>query len=278
MLDGRVVLVTGATDGIGKQTALELAKMSATVLLHGREAARCDAVRREIAEVAGNERLDTFVADLASLGQIREMATKLAQKYDRLQVLIHNAGVFMARRVLTEDGFETTFAVNHLAPFLLTHLLMALLKRGAPARVITVSSIAHQRATIDFGNLQAEKRFDGYAAYSLSKLANILFTNELAERLAGTGVTANCLHPGVVGTKLLRTGFGMGGSSVKEGAETSVYLASSPEVAGVSGRYFAKCKEAASSPQSCDRAAAERLWELSRSLLDMQPVCGVALQ
>ena len=263
----KIVLVTGATDGIGKQTALELAQLGARVLAHGRSAERCRAVVEEIKQRTGNE-ADYLVADFASLQQVRAMAAEVKAKHDRLRVLVHNAGVLMRERRLTGDGLETTFAVNHLAPFLLTHLLLDLLKASAPARIVVVSSGTHQSAKVDFGNLQGEKRYDGYAAYALSKLGNVLFAYELAERLAGTGVTVNCLHPGVIATKLLRAGWGGRGNGLAEGAETLVYLASSPEVENVTGKYFVRKRETPSSPASHDEKLRKEFWKVSERLVE----------
>jgi len=263
---GRTVLITGATDGIGKQTALELARLGARVLVHGRNLARGEAVLNEVRRKTGNDQLELFIADLASLRQVRELAEAIRKAHDRLHVLINNAGVFMNKRKLTEDGLETTFAVNYLAPFLLTHLLLETLKRSAPARIINISSVAHQRSHVAFDNLQGEKRFDGYGAYALSKLGNILFTYELAERLQGTGVTANALHPGVITTKLLRAGFGSTGEGLEAGAETPVYLASATAVEGITGKYFVRKQAVLSAPATQDRNLRKKFWEVSERL------------
>lgn len=262
----KVVLITGSTDGIGRQAALELAALGATVLVHGRNAARGRNVVEEIRTATGNQKVDLFIADLSSQQQVRTLAADITNRCSALHVLINNAGVFMNERRLTEGGLETTFAVNHLAPFLLTNLLLNLLKKSAPARIITVSSVAHTRGRIDFDNLQAEKSFGGYGSYALSKLANVLFTVELAERLEGTAVTSNCLHPGVIGTKLLRTGFNIPGGSIADGAETLVYLASSPEIEGVTGKYFQEKRETPPSPATLDASLRKRLWETSAQL------------
>jgi NAD(P)-dependent dehydrogenase (short-subunit alcohol dehydrogenase family) len=269
MTDGRIVLVTGATDGIGLRTAMDIARTGAQVVLHGRSAARVDKARRAVEEAGGRTEGVTF--DLASLASVRQGAEELARRLPRLDVLVNNAGVFMNERVQTVDGLETTFQVNHLGPFLLTHLLLKGPLKGPRARIVNVSSIAHSRGRMNFDDLQLVRGYQGYAAYAQSKLANILFTLELAERLPPEQLTVNCLHPGVVSTKLLIDGFGMGGSdSVEEGAATSVFLATSPEVEGVTGRYFARQREVTPAPQALDVAARRRLWELSEEL------CGLS--
>jgi NAD(P)-dependent dehydrogenase (short-subunit alcohol dehydrogenase family) len=266
-LEARVVLVTGATDGIGKATAMELARRGARVIIHGRTAASATAAREELTAATGNTRLRAVGADLASLSAVRSLAEAVRAMEPALHVLVNNAGIYMHERVLTADGYEMTFAVNHLAPFLLTRELLGLLTASAPSRIITVSSVAHQRAHYDATNLQAEKRFDAYGAYALSKLANILFTYELADRLSGTGVTATCLHPGVIRTKMLRSGFPtLEGSPVEDGAATSVFLAADPGVAGVTGAYFVACREQKSSPASRDPRVRKELWSLSERL------------
>ena len=262
----KVVLITGSTDGIGRQAALELAALGATVLVHGRDAARGRNVVEEIRTATGNQKVDLFIADLSSLQQVRQLAADITNRCSALHVLINNAGVFMNERQLTVDGLETTFAVNHLAPFLLTNLLLDLLKKSAPSRIITVSSVAHTRGNLDFDNLQAERSFGGYSSYALSKLANVLFAYELGELLAGTGITSNCLHPGVIGTKLLRAGFNITGANTSDGAETLIYLASSPETDGVTGKYFQEKQETPSSPITHDAALRKRLWEISAQL------------
>jgi len=269
-LEGKVMLVTGSTDGIGKETAFELARRGATVILHGRDPGRCQRTLDEAVRVTRNRSLGCFAADLGSLVEVRKLAEDITAQYDRLDVLINNAGVFMTSRMLSKDGYEMTFAVNHLAPFLLTHLLLDHLKRSAPSRIITISSVAHQRAQLDFDNLQGEKRFTGYGAYALSKLGNILFAFELAERLRGSGVTVLCLHPGAIGTKLLREGFGgMSGGTVKQGADTPVYLASAPELESVTGRYFVRRREEQPAPPAHDALLRGQFWDVSARL------CGI---
>lgn len=262
-MKNRIVLVTGSTDGIGKETAKELAGMGATVLLHGRDARKGKKVKDEIMRATGNSRIHFFQADLASLDEVRHIAAAIQEKFNHLHVLINNAGVFEAKRRLSKDGFEMTFAVNHLAHFLLTCLLKDLIIGSAPARVINVSSMAHS-TTLDFDNLQGEKGYSGYTAYAYSKLCNILFTFKLAKLWQDKGVTVNCLHPGVINTKLLRAGWGMGGASVRQGARTSVYLASSGEVENVTGKYFFDMQGPAQPAQiAYDEQVQNRLWELS---------------
>lgn len=268
-MNNKVMLITGSTDGIGKQTALELAAKGGSVWIHGRNLESCQAARLDIVKSTGNEKVGFFVADLSSLKQVRELAERIKEKCDVLDVLINNAGTYLPKRVLTEDNVEMTFAVNHLSYFLLTNLLLDLLIRSAPSRIVNVSSRSHQRV-VEFDNLQGEKGYDGFKAYSLSKLCNVLFTYELAERLSGTGVTVNCLHPGVVETKLLRAGWELSGSSLEDGAETSVYLALSPEVQDATGKYFMDKQETRSSFMSYDRTLWTRSWEISERLTGLK--------
>jgi retinol dehydrogenase 14 len=278
----RVCLITGATSGIGKATAMGLANMGASVVLVSRDRGKGEAVMTEIKEKSGNASVDLLLADVSSQEEIRRLAEEFKEAYPRLDVLINNAGVFSSKRITTADGIEMTFAVNHLAYFLLTNLLLDVLKASAPSRIVNVSSGDHSNGTIDFDDLQGEKGYKGPKAYSQSKLANVLFTYELARRLEGTGVTANCLHPG--GRMPVRTNFGSGVSGVfglmvralrplmispEQGAETSIYLASSPEVEGVSGKYFVKKTEARSSDESYDEKIARRLWQVSAELTNL---------
>ncbi len=265
--NNQTILITGSTDGIGKQTALDIARAGASVIIHGRNHERVKATATEIRQAAPRAVVDSVTADLSTLASVRNMAHLIRERFPRLTVLVHNAGVYMTERMLTPDGFETMFAVNHLAPFYLTHLLQDLLIASAPARVVVVSSVAHTRARLDFGNLQGEKRFDPYDTYALSKLANVLFSNELALRLRSNNVTSNCLHPGVVATKLLRAGFSMSGAGVEEGAQTSVYLALSPEVEGMTGKYFVRKQPVAPAPITLDSHVRKEFWEATEHLL-----------
>jgi NAD(P)-dependent dehydrogenase (short-subunit alcohol dehydrogenase family) len=264
-------LVTGATDGIGKQTALNLVRHGARVLVHGRSLARAEATVAELKAASGLSDLEAVAGDFASLAQVRVLAEEIRSRVDRLEVLVHNAGVYMKSRVLTEDGLETTFQVNHLAPFLLSHLLLDRLAAATAARVVVVSSVAHQGGYIDFQNLQGEKQFDAYSAYTLSKLANLLFAVEMADRLRGTRITVNALHPGVIGTKLLKAGFNMDGADVARGARTSTYLATSAEVQGITGGYFMDCKPTACSLYVGDPILRHRFWEHSEDLAKLEP-------
>lgn len=287
-MTGRVCLVTGATSGIGRATALGLARLGATVVLHGRDRARGEQALAEIVAETGTSSAELLLADLSSQAGVRQLAAEVLIRHDRLHVLVNNAGVIRTTRSVTVDGHETTFAVNHLAYFLLTHLLLDRLQASAPARIVNVSSSTHRRATIDFDDLHGERRYGGFNAYGKSKLANVLFTYELARRLEGTGVTANALHPGNVATRfgsdnsnllgrLLGGGIRVGGVLARlgvpllmltpeRGAETSLYVATSPEVEGVSGRFFEKSAEKRSSDSSHDETAARRLWEMSEQL------------
>ena len=268
---GKIVLITGSTDGIGKETALELARRGARVILHGRNQLRCQQALDETMRKSGNRDLGCFEADLSTMASVRRLADDLCSKYEKLDVLINNAGVFMHDRVLTEDGCEMTFAVNHLAPFLLTHLLTKPLAASGRARIITVSSMAHQRARVEFDNLQGEKRFNGYDAYARSKLANILFAIELAERVRGIGAVSNTLHPGVIATKLLRAGFSStAGAPLREGAATPLFLATAPELEGVTAKYFVKKLEESPSPAALDHELRKKLWDVSARLCGLQ--------
>jgi NAD(P)-dependent dehydrogenase (short-subunit alcohol dehydrogenase family) len=261
----KIYFVSGSTDGIGKQTAMMLAGSDTRVIIHGRTEAKCLAAKEEIESVRPGSSVDIAVADLSSLENVRVLAYDLHSRYDRLDVLVNNAGVFMNQKVLTPDGYEMTFAVNHLSTFLLTQLMLPLLEKPLSSRIVTVSSIAHRNGSIDPADLNSEHGFSGYAAYASSKLMNILFTLELAERLKGTKVTANCLHPGVVGTKLLKTGFnGMNGNdSLETGAETSVFLSTSPDIEGITGKYFVRKKEAPVSAAANDAILRKELWKIS---------------
>ena len=263
----KTILITGSTDGIGKQTALELAQMGWHVIVHGRSKIRCEQTVSSLRSLTGNTRVDFVCADLASFTEIKKMAGEILGRYDQLNVLLNNAGVFEAREKFSADGIERTFAVNHLAPFLLSGLLLDLLKQSVPARIVTVSSMAHASA-IDIENVSKPKSYSGYEAYSVSKLANILFSFRLAQKLSGSGITVNCLHPGVISTKLLHAGWGMGGASVKEGAKTSVYLVSSPEAEQITGHYFSDCHTANPAQIAHDKTAQEQLWRISETLCD----------
>ena len=278
---GKVVVITGATSGIGTEAARELARMGARVVIVARDADRGAQTRKDIVESTGTPKVEVARCDLASQRDVRRLASELRTALPEIDVLVNNAGLTMADRRLTEDGIETTFAVNHLAPFLLTNLLIEPLEAGAPARVVTVASDAHRGATLDFDDLGAERGYSGWGAYCRSKLANVLFNLELARRLRGSGVTANCLHPGVVAT-----GLGRGGPllirvfqavarplllSPERGADTVVFLASSPEVEGASGGYYEKCRRVEPSAAARDRAAAERLWRVSEELTGLTP-------
>jgi NAD(P)-dependent dehydrogenase (short-subunit alcohol dehydrogenase family) len=275
-LEGRTVVVTGASSGIGRATALGLAAEGARLILVGRTPERCE---ETLAEVRRRSRRDDAVmlrADLSSLKEVRRLAEEVQARADRLHVLVNNAGVTLLRRETTVDGLEATFATNHLAYFLLTGLLLPRLRESAPARIVNVASDAHRFGRLDLDDLQNERRYGAMRVYGQSKTANILFTQELASRIAGSGVTANALHPGGIRSNLgrsegalaeaLRRVVGLFLKSPEEGARTSLYLAGAPEVEGVSGRYFARCRERRPAAHARDAEVARRLWERSEEL------------
>ena len=275
-MQGKVCLITGATSGIGAVAARELARQWAIVVLVGRNPHKCAAAVRQIQAETGNLAVSALVADLSAQQQVRQLAQQFQDRHARLDVLINNAGGLWMKRELTSDGLEMTFGVNHLAYFLLTHLLLDTLKASAPARVINVASRAHQRAALNFADPMGESRYSGWQAYCQSKLANLLFTYEMARRLADTGVTVNALHPGFVATGFAGNNGWLGrlwqmlmkliAISPQAGAETILYLATSPAVANITGRYFVRKQAVSSSPASHDEAAARRLWDLSLDL------------
>lgn len=280
---GKVCLVTGGTSGIGKAAAQALAGRGAVVVIVGRDAAKIAGVVEEIKRQTNNPAVTSLLADLSVQADVRRLAAEFKQAHSRLDLLLNNAGGIFLERQLTADGLEMTFALNHLNYFLLTDLLLDRLKASAPSRIVNVASDAHQGSRLDFDDLQAEKSYSAFGVYGRSKLANILFTVELADRLAGSGVTVNALHPGFV-----NSGFGKNNEgglwvtlftkvynlvgpllarSPEKGAETAVYLASSPDVAEISGKYFVDCKVKAPSAAATDRATAARLWEVSEGLV-----------
>lgn len=279
-MTGKVVAITGANAGIGRETAVGLARLGATVVMASRDAGRGAEALADVRERSGSTTVDLLALDLADSASIRTFATEFLARYDRLDVLIDNAGLVMARRTTTADGFETTFGVNHLGHFSLTDLLLDRLRASAPSRIVVVASQAHKMARrgLAFDDLQSQRRYRGLDAYSKSKLANILYTRELARRLAGTGVTVNAVHPGYVASRFgrdgdmrfepaLKLGAKLFAITAEEGARTSIYLASSPAVSGVTGQYFAKCKSVSMSKAARDDVAARRLWDASEALL-----------
>ncbi len=278
-LAGRTCLVTGATSGIGEQTALGLARLGARVLIVGRSRERGERVRRAIASRSGNSAIELLLADLASLAEVRRLADEVTARAPELHVLVNNAGVVNLSRSTTVDGYETTFAVNHLAYFLLTRRLLPLLERSAPARIVNVASDAHRFGPLDLDDLQSERRYRSMRVYGASKTANLLFSFELARRLEGRPITVNALHPGAVGTRLGQNNGWIGRVATgllrpffltpEQGAETSLYLATAPELAGVSGRYYAKKREREPAPHARDAIAAKRLWEESERMVGL---------
>lgn len=266
-MNGKICLVTGATDGVGKVTARVLAERGATVIGVGRDPAKIEATLAEVGKTPGS--LEFIKADLSSLAQIRALAAEFKRKYDQLHVLVNNAGALFTSYRETVGGIEMTFALNHLSYFLLTNLLLDTITASAPARIINVSSDAHEGSTINFDDLGHQRQYNGWGTYGQSKLANILFTYELARRLQGTGVTVNALHPGFVNTNFQRAaGLNMRGPlSSEEGADTQIWMATSPDVEGVTGKYFVRRRETRTSKVSYDEKVARRLWDVSAEMV-----------
>jgi NAD(P)-dependent dehydrogenase (short-subunit alcohol dehydrogenase family) len=280
-MDGKTVIITGGNSGIGFATAVALARDGAHTVITARDQNRGLRAAEAIRSASGSDSVELVVFDLAELASVRRGADEILRSCDRIDVLVNNAGLVLSERTETVDGFESTFAINHLGPFLLTQLLTERMVASAPARMVTVSSIAHSSARngLDFEDLQSTREYSAMGAYGRSKLANILFSNELALRLEGTGVTSNALHPGVVATGFAADGdtggmLALGARLIRpfiltpdKGATTSVHLASSPEVAGVTGRYFVKCRAVSPAPTAQDPAAATLLWSISEELV-----------
>ncbi len=265
------ILITGANAGIGLQTARVLAQQGHRLILHGRNQARIDAAREQLAQETGNTHMETIWADLAHLSQVRDMAAEIKDRFDPLDVLLNNAGLYSREHQRSADGYELTRAVNHLAPFALTHLLLDHINPAG--RIVNVSSVAHTRGKIRFDDLHGDKNYNHYQAYAASKLANVLFTIELARRLPSPAPTVNALHPGVVSTRLLTVGFQMEGfDSLEEGASTSVYLATAPQVAQTTGEYFARSRVAPMNPVVRRPGLAEEFYELSAKLTGIEPL------
>jgi NAD(P)-dependent dehydrogenase (short-subunit alcohol dehydrogenase family) len=278
-LEGKICLITGGTNGIGKSTALALAIMGATVVIVGRNAPKTAQVLKEIRAASGNKNVHSLLADLSSQQEVRRLADEFKSKYPHLHVLVNNAGAAFMKRQLSVDGIEMTFALNHLSCFLLTNLLLDTIRASAPARIINVSSGAHTSGKIEFDNLQGERVY-GYGAYPNAKLATILSTVEMARHLEGTGVSVNALHPGFTSTgfgknngKVMSALVGMiaplVGRSPAKGAETSIYLASSPNVEGVTGKYFYDSHVKSAAPQATDMAVARKLWAVSAEMVHL---------
>ena len=275
-MNGKVCLVTGATDGIGKVSARVLAEMGAKVIIVGRNPEKSAAVLTELKSISRNENIDLLMADLAVMKEVRDLAEQVISRYDRLVVLLNNAGGYFAKHEITSDGLEMTFALNHMSYFLLTNKLMGLLKSSVPARIVNVSSDAHYGVDIEFDNLNGEQDYKAWKAYQKSKLANVLFTYELLKKVPAD-ITVNCLHPGFVATNFGNNNGGFVSPVLKiakrisaidpeEGAKTSIFLCSSPEVEEVSGKYFFKCQPKTSSRESRNMDTAKRLWQISSDI------------
>jgi NAD(P)-dependent dehydrogenase (short-subunit alcohol dehydrogenase family) len=276
-LDGQVALITGASSGMGTATATALARMGARVVLLCRDAARGAKAVETVKSQSGSEKVELLLADLASQRSIREAAAEFKRRHSKLHILVNNAGVNLGQRVVTPDGLEATFAINHLGPFLLTHLLLDVLKASAPSRIVNVGSGAHKPGKIRLDDLQFERKYSAFQAYAQSKLANVLFTYELARRLKGTSVDVNCADPGVVATSLgsdqlifrliVKLPFLQ---TPAQGSQTAIHLASAPELKGVTGKYFIKSQEKPSSKASYDEKLARELWDVSARLTGLE--------
>jgi len=275
-MNGKVCLVTGATDGIGKVSARVLAEKGAKVIIVGRNPEKSTTVLAELKSSSGNKNIDLLMADLAVMQEVRDLAEQVISHYDRLDILLNNAGGYFAKHELTSDGLERTFALNHMSYFLLTNKLMELLKSSAPARIVNVSSDAHYGIDMEFENLNGEQEYKAWKAYQKSKLANVLFTYELLKKVPAD-ITVNCLHPGFVATNFGHNNGGFFGPVLKiaqrisaidpeEGAKTSIFLCSAPEVKGVSGKYFYKCQPKTSSRESRNMDTGKRLWQISSDI------------
>ena len=275
-MNGKVCLVTGATDGIGKVSARVLAELGAKVIIVGRNPEKSAIVLAELRSISGNENIDLLMADLAVMQEVRDLAEQVISRYDRIDVLLNNAGGYFTKHEITSDGLEMTFALNHMSYFLLTNKLMELLKYSAPARIVNVSSDAHYGVDMEFENLNGEQEYKAWKAYQKSKLANVLFTYELLKKVPGN-ITVNCLHPGFVATNFGHNNGGFFGPVLKiaqrisaidpeEGAKTSIFLCSAPEVKGVSGMYFYKCQPKTSSRESRNMDTGKRLWQISSDI------------
>ena len=275
-MNGKVCLVTGATDGIGKVSARVLAELGAKVIIVGRNPEKSAIVLAELRSISGNENIDLLIVDLAVMQEVRDLAEQVISRYDRIDVLLNNAGGYFTKHEITSDGLEMTFALNHMSYFLLTNKLMELLKYSAPARIVNVSSDAHYGVDIEFENLNGEQEYKAWKAYQKSKLANVLFTYELLKKVPGN-ITVNCLHPGFVATNFGHNNGGFFGPVLKiaqrisaidpeEGAKTSIFLCSAPEVKGVSGKYFYKCQPKTSSRESRNMDTGKRLWQISSDI------------
>ena len=275
-INGKVCLVTGATDGIGKVSARVLAELGAKVIIVGRNPEKSAIVLAELRSISGNENIDLLMADLAVMQEVRDLAEQVISRYDRIDVLLNNAGGYFTKHEITSDGLEMTFALNHMSYFLLTNKLMELLKYSAPARIVNVSSDAHYGVDMEFENLNGEQEYKAWKAYQKSKLANVLFTYELLKKVPGN-ITVNCLHPGFVATNFGHNNGGFFGPVLKiaqrisaidpeEGAKTSIFLCSAPEVKGVSGKYFYKCQPKTSSRESRNMDTGKRLWQISSDI------------
>jgi retinol dehydrogenase 14 len=264
----KIFFVTGSSDGIGKATAAGLAQTGATILLHARTEEKALHLIEELRQQVPQGKFDVFHGDFSILNDVKTLAEAVQEKYPRIDVLINNAGVFSEKRVLTTDGFELTFQVNYLSPFLLTTLLLPALKKADEGRIVNVSSMTHQSARFDLSNLQGEKNYEGYSAYSCSKLANVLFTVKLAEELESDQITVNALHPGVINTKLLKAAMGSsGGSTNEQGAQTSIFLATAPDIKNITGKYFVDSAERKPSPASFDKNLQNDLWSITEKIL-----------
>jgi len=268
-MEDKIVLITGSTDGIGYQTAIELVKSGYHVIVHGRNREKAELTLKNIQRITNKNNISSVYADLSSFNQIKEMVNDIYDRFNRLGVLINNAGVYSSERNITQEGLEKTFAVNYIAPFLLTNLLIDLLKKGKSSRIVNVASRVHSNQ-LNFNHLQFETGYTGVKAYARSKTCLILFTYLLADKLKNTDVTVNCLHPGGINTKLLRAAMGFVGATLSEGAETLIYAATAPELETVSGKYFSNNNPTPSKDITYNKEIQRNLWKKTEEIVGME--------